>query len=240
MQTMAVSSPRTFSVPALAGRSRSASSLSARAPTRRSVVSRTVWSKIDYVPASKVANLVTQEGYALLDVRDNNQFQKAHVKGSVHIPLFKEDEAKDPQSLINQQLHRGSVGANFGSSHTIRNDRFEELVEAQFGKDAKVILCCQQGLRSNTAAQDLAASGFSDLACVDGGFNSLTDELLGSLEVVGKEKISKAGFGGLMKSQQKISIVVGSVMFAAWAFLEFLPEQAAPLLAGLYGPNVVP
>jgi hypothetical protein len=46
------------------------------------------------------------------------------------------------------------------------------------------------------------------------------------LEVVGNEKISKAGFGGLMKSQQKISIVVGSVMFTAWAFLEVCATQS--------------
>ena len=45
-----------------------------------------------------------------------------------HIPLFKEDDAKDPQSLLNQQLHAGSVGNQFGSKHTVRNERFEELV----------------------------------------------------------------------------------------------------------------
>lgn len=45
-----------------------------------------------------------------------------------HIPLFVEDTATDPQSMLNRQLHSGSVGNQFGTKHTVRNDKFEELV----------------------------------------------------------------------------------------------------------------
>ena len=45
-----------------------------------------------------------------------------------HIPLFVEDEGKDPASLLNQQLHSSSVGNQFGTKHTVRNVKFEEEV----------------------------------------------------------------------------------------------------------------
>eukprot|EP00240_Pyramimonas_obovata_P012511 CAMPEP_0118929760 /NCGR_PEP_ID=MMETSP1169-20130426/6665_1 /TAXON_ID=36882 /ORGANISM="Pyramimonas obovata, Strain CCMP722" /LENGTH=238 /DNA_ID=CAMNT_0006872009 /DNA_START=72 /DNA_END=788 /DNA_ORIENTATION=- len=238
MATSSVSNVRS-----LGARSRVASSVSVRAPARRSVVARgsklAVWNKIDYVAPSKVAKLV-EEGYAVLDVRTNIQFDRSHLKNTTHIPLFKEDDATDPQSLLNQQLHRGAVGSQFGTAHTVRNDRFEELVSAKFAKDDKVLVCCQQGLRSNTAAQDLAKAGFTDLACIEGGFNTLKDDLLGSLETEGPEPISKAGLGGLVKYQKTISFTIGGILFAAYAFIQLFPEQGTTLLAATFGPNVVP
>lgn len=241
MQTMATSS--TCNTRSLCARSRIASTLSTRAPTRRNIVARgsklAVWNKIDYVPASKVAKLV-EDGYTLLDVRTNLQFERAHLKDSTHIPLFKEDDATDPQSLLNQQLHRGSVGSQFGTAHTVRNDRFEELVSAKFGKDDKLLVCCQQGLRSNTAAQDLSKVGFSELACIEGGFNTMKEEYLGSLETVGKDPINKAGLGGIVKYQKQISFTIGGIMLTAYALILLFPDQATPLLAEWFGPSVVP
>ena len=44
------------------------------------------------------------------------------------MPLFVPDEGKDLQSLLNQQLHAGSVGGQRGSKHTVRNEQFESQV----------------------------------------------------------------------------------------------------------------
>lgn len=227
----------------LSSRTRVASPLSGRASCKRTVVVRgcklAVWNKIDYVPAAKVAKLV-EEGYALVDVRSNMQFERAHLKNCTHIPLFKEDDAKDPQSLLNQQLHRGAIGSQFGTAHTVRNDMFEDQVSSKFAKDDKLLLCCQQGLRSNTAAQDLSKAGFSDLVCIEGGLNTMKDDLLGSLETVGSVPISKAGLGGLIKYQKQISFTIGGIMLTAYLLVTLFPDQTAPLLAEWFGENVVP
>jgi len=209
---------------------------SARTVARSNRASRLgVRAKIDYVPAAKVEKLVLEDGYTLVDIRDSIQYDRSHFKNSEYIPLYVPDNGTDFQSRLNQQLHAGSVGNQFGTKHTVRNTEFESMVAAKFNKDAKLLLCCQQGLRSNGAAQELAASGFSDLAVIEGGLNQLKENVIGSLETEGKEKIWEAGKGGTNKYIREISFTVGGVMGAMYIALEFFPDASKDVLAKLYG-----
>lgn len=57
------------------------------------------------------------------------------------------------------------------------NPRFVEIVEANFGKDAKCITGCQKGGRSMKAAELLLMAGFSNVVDMRGGFGGETDAM---------------------------------------------------------------
>lgn len=198
-----------------------------RAPVRASRLA--VQSKIDYIEASEVDSLV-KEGYKIVDLRDEGQFNRARFVGVKHIPLYVEDTGKDVGSLVNQLAHASSAGTQFGTKHTIKNELFEEQMGKAFSKEDKLILACQSGLRSNGAALDLVKVGYKDLVCIEGGLNKLEPELLGDLKVEGKELINVAGKGGTIKYVKEISFAVGGVLFCVYCFLEFFPDQGQEFL----------
>ncbi len=45
-------------------------------------------------------------------------------------------------------------------------------VQAKIPKDSRVIVACQKGLRSLAACEQLARAGYSQLAWVNGGFDT--------------------------------------------------------------------
>lgn len=51
--------------------------------------------EINYVNAEEAKKLIAVEGYAVLDVRDNTQFKRAHIKDCFHVPLFIENNDND-------------------------------------------------------------------------------------------------------------------------------------------------
>lgn len=51
--------------------------------------------EVNYVNAEEAKKLITVEGFAVLDVRDNTQFKRAHIKDCFHVPLFIENNDKD-------------------------------------------------------------------------------------------------------------------------------------------------
>lgn len=192
-----------------------------------------VLSKIEYTTPSKVADLV-EAGYTIVDVRDETQFGRAHLKDSVHIPLFTEDTSTDLNSIVNQQLHKGSVGNFKGTKHTVRNERFEETAQKLFPeKDAKLIIACQQGMRSTSAAEALVQLGYSNLTCIEGGYNDFK-EVPAPLETIGESDLDKAALGGMQAAQTTINVAVAGVLFALYLCLEFFPESGKDALKAIY------
>ena len=51
--------------------------------------------EVNFVNADEAKRLVTEEGYAILDVRDRTQFERAHIKSCTHVPLFVENNDND-------------------------------------------------------------------------------------------------------------------------------------------------
>jgi len=51
--------------------------------------------EVDYVSAGEAKNLIAAEGYAILDVRDKKQYDRAHIKSCYHVPLFIENQDND-------------------------------------------------------------------------------------------------------------------------------------------------
>ena len=90
-----------------------------------------------------------------IDVRTEREFANGHPQGAVNIPVAFPDPA------------RGMVV----------NENFVRIVQANFPQDKKIILGCQAGPRSNTAAGLLQESGFQDVSNMIGGFGGMRDPM---------------------------------------------------------------
>ncbi len=98
--------------------------------------------------------LESGEGHVYLDVRSIPEFEAGHAPGAKNIPL----------------LHRTEMGMQ-------PNPDFVTVCEQALGKDAKIITACLKGGRSLRAAQELQASGFSQVVDMRGGFHGESDSV---------------------------------------------------------------
>lgn len=104
------------------------------------------------VPTSvpvRVARELLLGGHRFLDVRTPEEFSTGHAVEAINVPyLFK-------------------VGTG-----TTKNLNFLEEVLLHFGKDDEIIVGCQSGKRSETAATELIYAGFTGITNIAGGFAS--------------------------------------------------------------------
>ena len=109
------------------------------------------------MPARKVspkeASELQTQGYTYVDVRSEVEFAQGHPKGSVNIPI----------------AHKGASGMT-------PNPDFVKVFEANFLKEAKVIVGCLAGGRSAKAAEALTAAGYTDLIDQRAGFGGTQSE----------------------------------------------------------------
>lgn len=105
------------------------------------------------VTPTEAAELMSQ-GWTYLDVRSIPEFEEAHPAGSANIPL----------------LHAQA-------GRMVPNPEFQQVVEANFPRDAKLVVGCKAGGRSAQATGLLAALGYQNLADVRGGFGGERDSL---------------------------------------------------------------
>ncbi|WRX24605.1 Rhodanese-like domain - like 4 [Theobroma cacao] len=114
-------------------------------PARRRNLS--IRAEVNFVNAEEAKKLIADEGYAVLDVRDKSQFDRAHIKSCYHVPLFIENQDNDPGTIIKRTLHNNFSGLFFGLPFTKPNPHFVQSVKSQFSPDSKLLLVCQEGLR---------------------------------------------------------------------------------------------
>ncbi|XAR68572.1 hypothetical protein NMG60_11003749 [Bertholletia excelsa] len=183
--------------------------------------------EVNYVSADEAKELVAVDGYAILDVRDKTQFERAHIKSCYHVPLFIENKDNDLGTIIKRTVHNNFSGLFFGLPFTKPNPDFVQSVKSQFQPDRKLLLVCQEGLRSTAAAAQLEDAGFQNIACITSGLQSVKP---GTFESVGSSELKDAGKAGLVTIQGKISAVLGTVLVCAFLFITFFPEQAEKLL----------
>ncbi len=90
-----------------------------------------------------------REGATYIDVRSVPEFQQGHPEGAFNVPLLHADPAT-------RQMRP--------------NPEFLAVVRANFPADAKLMIGCQMGGRSQQAAEILASAGYKDVANVLGGY----------------------------------------------------------------------
>lgn len=183
--------------------------------------------EVNFVNADEAKRLVTEEGYAILDVRDRTQFERAHIKSCTHVPLFVENNDNDLGTIVKRTVHNNFSGLFFGIPFTKMNPDFVKSVRDQFSADSKLLLVCQEGLRSAAAANKLDKEGFQSISCLTSGLQSVKP---GTFDSVGSVELQNAGKAGLVTIQGKISAVLGTVLICAFLFITFFPEQAEKLL----------
>ena len=86
------------------------------------------------VDAAQAHALILRGRYIYVDVRAQDEFEDGHPAGAVHVPWM-----SDPH----------------GS--------FAERMKKLFSLDAKIIVGCQSGKRSQRAARELVDAGFTDV-----------------------------------------------------------------------------
>ncbi|KAK8497677.1 hypothetical protein V6N13_025120 [Hibiscus sabdariffa] len=194
-------------------------------PIRRRNLS--IRADVNFVNAEEAKKLVAVEGYAVVDVRDKSQFDRAHIKSCYHVPLFIENKDNDPGTIIKRTLHNNFSGLFFGLPFTKPNPEFVQSVKSQFSPETKLLLVCQEGLRSAAAASKLEQAGFQNIACITSGLQTVKP---GTFDSVGKTELQDAGKAGLVTIQGKISAVLGTVLICAYLFITLFPDQAEKLL----------
>nr|AKM76379.1 rhodanese/cell cycle control phosphatase superfamily protein [Hypseocharis bilobata] len=208
-------------------------SLVVKAPRGRLVTSKplnrtyVIKAEVNYVNAEEAKQLIAVEGYSIVDVRDKSQFDRAHIKSCYHIPLFIENKDNDIGTIVKRTLHNNFSGLFYGLPFTKPNPEFVETVKSQLSPESKVLLVCQEGLRSAAAAQKLERAGFKNIACVTSGLQSVTP---GTFDSVGTTELKDAGKAGLVQIQGKISVVLGTVLICALIFITLFPDLAEKLL----------
>ncbi|KAL9425632.1 hypothetical protein AB3S75_032570 [Citrus x aurantiifolia] len=181
---------------------------------------------VTYVNGEEAKNLIAVERYAVLDVRDNSQYNRAHIKSSYHVPLFIENQDNDLGTIIKRTVHNNFSGLFFGLPFTKQNPEFVQSVKSQFSPESKLLVVCQEGLRSAAAANKLEEAGFQNIACITSGLQTVKP---GTFDSVGSTELQDAGKAGLVTVQGKISAVLGTVLICAFLFITFFPEQAEKL-----------
>ncbi|KAG2686972.1 hypothetical protein I3760_09G031800 [Carya illinoinensis] len=131
-----------------------------------------VKAEVNYVDAEEAKKLIAVEEYAILDVRDKSQYDRAHIKSCRHVPLFIENKDGDFGTIIKRTLHNNFSGLFFGLPFTKPNPDFVQSIKSQFSPESKLLLVCQEGLRSVAAANKLEHAGFQNIACITSGLQS--------------------------------------------------------------------
>ncbi|XP_045798161.1 rhodanese-like domain-containing protein 9, chloroplastic [Trifolium pratense] len=186
----------------------------------------TVKAEVRFVTADDAKELVAVDGYNVLDVRDISQFERAHIKTCYHVPLFVENTDNDPGTFLLRTVHNNFSGLFFGIPFTRPNPDFVQSVKSQLQPETKLLIVCQEGLRSAAAANKLEEAGFQNVACLTSGLQTVKP---GTFESVGNTELQNAGKAGLVQIQGKISAVLGTVLICAYLFITFFPDQAEKL-----------
>ena len=111
------------------------------------------------VSPKEAHELITSEGYALIDVRTVVEFEAGHPKGAFNVPVV-----------------------FIESGGRVANASFVDIVEKHFAKDARIILSCQAGRRSLDAAALLEARGYAQLVDQRAGWGGTKDAFGGVSE----------------------------------------------------------
>src|SRR4051812_36408962 len=103
------------------------------------------------VSPAEAADLVRQ-GWIYVDVRSIPEFEEGHPAGAANVPLL--------------HMQGGRMAPN---------PNFQRVMEANYPKDAQLVLGCKSGGRSAQAAGLLEASGYTQVVDMRGGFSGERD-----------------------------------------------------------------
>lgn len=101
------------------------------------------------------AHKLLGEGYRYIDVRTEAEFASGHPAAAMNVPVVFPDPA---------------------TRQMVVNPDFVTVVAAHFPKDARIVVGCQAGGRSQRAAELLTQASYSDVVNMQGGFGGARDQ----------------------------------------------------------------
>ncbi len=115
---------------------------------------------VKQVDVRQARELQSNEGYTYVDVRSTPEYDQGHPAGAHNVPLLHLDPA---------------------TRQMLPNPDFVSVMQACYPPDARLLIGCQMGGRSSRAADILAASGYTDVANVLGGFGGARNRMTGEV-----------------------------------------------------------
>lgn len=106
---------------------------------------------------------ITREGYVQLDVRTEEEMAAGHPEGAYNVPYMRS-----------------------GAEGMVPNEDFLRVVSACFARDAKLVVACRSGNRSQKACAALLEAGFTHVVEQRAGWAGVKDAF-GSLSERGWE-----------------------------------------------------
>jgi rhodanese-related sulfurtransferase len=192
---------------------------------RQGLVGQAV-AEVQFVNPQDAKKLVDETGYTIVDIRDQVQYERAHIPTAVHVPYYIRNDDMDIGTIIKRQAHNNFAGLFYGLAFTKENPNFNSTITEKFPKDSKLLLVCNEGLRSGYASDRLEDLGYENVAYIARGLQIVEP---GIFPKEGKVELKDAGKGGVVEIQGKISVVLGTVLVLAFLFLQFFPDQANEL-----------
>ena len=137
-----------------------------------------------------------QGEWTMLDVRPQEEVDRAAVSGSVHVPLYVTDDDPSLAGLLKQLTNTfAGFGWWLGGAHMKMNASFLADVQAKVpNKDTKLLVACQKGLRSLKACEQLVRAGYTNVAWLSGGYDAAKK---GDFETANGKDIRYGGAGGV-------------------------------------------
>ena len=115
---------------------------------------------VTQVDVRQAQALRASEDYTYVDVRSVPEYDAGHPAGAHNVPLLH----RDPATGMMQP-----------------NVQFLDVMQANYAKDAKLLVGCQMGGRSSQAAQILVSAGYTNVCNVLGGFGGARDRYTGQV-----------------------------------------------------------
>ena len=107
-------------------------------------------------PQEALKVLEEHEGAIYLDVRTVPEYVAAHPRGAMNVPVLIPNPASGQMSP---------------------NPEFLPVIEANLTKDARIIVGCMSGMRSQFAADLMQKAGYQNVSNMQGGFGGARDPM---------------------------------------------------------------
>jgi rhodanese-related sulfurtransferase len=108
----------------------------------------------DVTPQEAFKTLQEDKETSYLDVRTVSEFVAGHPRNAVNVPVLLPDSASGQMSP---------------------NSEFLAVIEARFPKEARIIVGCMSGMRSQFAADLMQKAGYQNVSNMQGGLGGVRD-----------------------------------------------------------------
>jgi tRNA 2-selenouridine synthase len=134
----------------------------------------------------------------LIDVRSPGEYEKAHIPGSVNIPLFSDAERAHVGTVYVQQSQEKATALGY----QYVNPKLDDFItqSKKVAPEGKVVIhCWRGGMRSHSFARHLHENGFADVSVITGGYKAYRTHLHNTFDIPFELKIV-GGYTGCGKT----------------------------------------